>query len=450
MKLIRHMIPVDIGNNQKLIVNSLNGLIDRMEASTFEILAKWQKCKVIVPENDLEAELYNVLQSRGYLVKSYEEEIAKKNRMVKFLRDKHAEVKQKPNRITFVMTYNCNFRCPYCFEEGRVVKKEVITPELIDAALKLVGDDLETVGLFGGEPLLPSTRPALEYLISQVPDKAFSITTNGYYLVEFFDLLSTIKISEIMVTLDGEEDAHNKRRYLANGAPTFQKIMQGIQKYLENNIPVCIRMNIDKGNYDKANNLKAHLLEKFAEHGELLSFETSPMMRMDRAERNDILEKLYSEDIDFSHDGRQQRNRFMGRFNPMVNALTGVAKPRPTYSFCYAHMNSYLVDPFGLIYPCLLSVGVEELAIGTYYPEINFKENGINSRNIETIPECRECIYSLLCGGGCPLRLPQYDDLMRPVCFNVSNQIHNILPKFYLAEQCKNQALRKLSIRAKE
>ena len=95
----------------------------------------------------------------------------------------------------------------------------------------------------------------------------------------------------------------------------------------------------------------------------------------------------------------------LGKFSPVVNALTVGAKPRPLYNFCSAHSNSYFVDPFGLIYPCIPSVGVEALAIGRYYPVHELKANGIHTRSIETIGKCINCIYSLFCGGGCPLRI---------------------------------------------
>lgn len=81
------------------------------------------------------------------------------------------------------MTYNCNFRCPYCFEAANDNPNEAyINEEHIDAALEIAGKDLVHIGLFGGEPLLPKNRKSIEYLISKDPDKKYSIITNGYYL----------------------------------------------------------------------------------------------------------------------------------------------------------------------------------------------------------------------------------------------------------------------------
>ena len=432
MKLIRHIIPVDIDKNQKLIINSLNGLMDKVDANVFELLTKWRSCNEIIPVGEFETGIYNSLMTRGYLTESQEAENAIKQKIIEKLRAYHKSNASKCNHITFVMTYNCNFRCHYCFEGKSNVKKEVITPEQIDAALALSGGDLLTVGLFGGEPLLPATRTSLEYLISKTYNKQFNITTNGYYLEEFFDLLSPLKFSSIMVTLDGDEKSHNSRRYLANGKPTYQKIMQGIQKYLENRMPICIRMNVDKSNIKSVQNIKASLIQRFNKYKEFLTFELSPMLDATHEERTQVHKQLYSNDVGFSNEEKQQRNRMLGKFRPIVNAISVGSRVRPTYSTCHAHYgNSILVDPFGLIYPCLVAVGKEELAVGTYYPEVNYKENSIFTRNIETIPECSNCVYSLLCGGGCPLSLPSYQNVCKPACASIRNQIHNILPQLY-------------------
>lgn len=444
MKLIEHIIFVDIGNNKNLLINSLNGLIDRIDSSIYDTIIKWQNCDEIVPNGEWEVTLYNNLKFRGYLVNSKNEEMARKEEILMALRKQHATTQPNNKHITFVMTYDCNFRCPYCFEGGAdknklsknqavltCTKKAVMTPTLIDAALDLVGKGLQSVGLFGGEPLLPKNRFALEYLISRAPEKTYNIITNGYYLEEFFDLLSKINISDIMVTLDGEEKTHNRRRYLANGKPTYKKIMAGIKKCLENNIPICIRMNLDASNYAECNELKKKLLEQFAEYKNFLSFEISPMFEASVHEKNKMFFELYKSDVEYTLEEQKQRNRLLSKGSPILNAIMGNGKLRPSYTYCYAHDNGFLVDPYGNIFPCLLAVGKDELAIGKYFPAVEFKQKSIRTRNIDKIPECRECKYSLLCGGGCPVHLSDYNDVYKPVCYSIKNQIHNISPIIY-------------------
>ncbi|MCL1996424.1 MAG: radical SAM protein [Defluviitaleaceae bacterium] len=433
MKLIRHMIPVELGNGSRLLINSLNGLMDEIDDSAYKIVAEWQKLDKIVPGDKSEVELYDNLLSRGYLVSNDEEEVAKKNKVVGALRNFHQKNKGKYKHITFIITYNCNFRCPYCYEGDKIAREEVMTNEMIDAALDVAGGELESVGLFGGEPLMPSTRQAIEHLVSRTKDKPYNIITNGYYLVEYFDLLSQLNIEKIMVTLDGDEDTHNSKRYLADGGPTFQKIMQGIEKFLDGGIPICIRMNIDGGTLNESKALRESLINRFSKHEEMLSFEISPMFHIGhKNEAMDIFQNLYKADLDYSGDDRQQRNTLSGRYSPILNSLTVGSKMMPVYSFCYAHSGStLLVDPYGDIFPCLVAVGNKELSVGSYFPEVVFKENSIYNRNIETIPKCSECVYSLLCGGGCPIGLDKYDDILRPVCHSIHKQIHVAMPMVY-------------------
>lgn len=431
MKLIKHMIFVDIHDNKKLLINSLTGTMDEIDAPIYETLSKWQACEEIITENDLEAELLSNLQSRGYLVNNTEEEIAKKNEILKVLRNEHVKRQKEQRTISFVMTYDCNFRCPYCFEHDAYIKKEVITPEQIDAALKLAGEGVQDICIFGGEPLLPKNRPALEHLFKKAPDKTYQIFTNGYYLTEFLDLILTVNISQVLVTLDGDEESHNSRRVLANGKPTFKKIMDGVEKCLESGINIRIRMNLDKSNCEEGINLREKLLDRFSGYKDNLSFELTTLLGDSYAERSDIMTEIYHSDIKYSFVDRERINNFITKKNSILDHLLYGRDINPLYAYCYAHVDGMVFDPYGDIYPCLGCVGEDRFTIGKYHPLIEFKENSIRNRNIEKIPECRDCIYSLLCGGGCPLKLDGDGDFFRPVCYSVKTLLHKQLPLFY-------------------
>jgi len=437
MKLIKHIIPVEIDDGQVLLINSLNGMIDKVDASTFETITKWQDLDKITPENEFESDLFSSLNSRGYTVNSIEEEMARKNEVIKVLREQYQKNRRVYNSITFIPSYNCNFRCPYCFEGEVTRKKEIMTTEQVDAALALAGDSYNIVSLFGGEPLMLENRPIIEYIASKTKDKLFSIVTNGYYVMEYFDLLIQLKIIRLCIVIDGKEETHNSRRILADGGPTYQKIMQGIEKCLENGINVGIRMNVDDSNFEECKELRLSLVNKFEKYKDFLGFQISTLVGSmeDDVDYDAIgmLHELYEEDIEYTLEERLRRNAIMSSFGPIINALTMGERPKPTYSFCFANEESTLiVDPYGHIHSCLRGVGVEDLAVGTYYPEVKFKESGIHTRNIETIPECTECIYSLLCGGGCPMKSATYDDdTHKPVCTAIHKQIHSLLPRIY-------------------
>ncbi|MCL2188709.1 MAG: radical SAM protein [Defluviitaleaceae bacterium] len=433
------MIFVDADAETKLVINSLYGTMDEVDLNTYSILSSWRALENITPVNDTEQTLYNILQQRGYLIENDAEEMAIKNGILESLRDFHAEEKGKYRGLTIIMTYDCNFKCPYCFEGETNKRKNVMTSEMIDAALNITGDDLEAILLFGGEPLLPQTRPMVEYLFEKKAGISYNIITNGYYLEEFADLLTTVNVGCIFVTLDGDEETHNRRRCLANGEPTYQKILSGVRVCLENKIPIKIRSNVKEGKTELGLDVQNKLAERFKAYGDLLSFQTTTMMGYTDKQKNDVITEMFGAVLQYDKHERMQKNSALGAMNPIVSALSVGKRVQPLYSFCYAHENKIAVDPYGNIYTCLVTVGKNGMEAGIYYPEIQYKENSIKNRNIDKIPECRECIYSLLCGGGCPIRLRDYSDYFRPVCTSIRNQIHHLLPKLYLAEKAHRQ-----------
>jgi len=426
------MIFVDVDDTKKLMVNSLNGTMDEIDIPTFETLSKWRSLESISAGTETESELLDTLQSRGYLVKNDAEEAERKEKILVALRKNHEFDRNNCRHLTFIMTYDCNYRCPYCFEGEEYVKTAVMTPELVDEALKLTSDEnLQTILLFGGEPLLPKTRKTVEYIFSKCPDKIYTIITNGYYLEEYVELLSIVNIYEITVTIDGLESTHNSRRYLANGEPTYQKIIKGVTCALAAELPIKLRVNVSHDNLQEGLKLQKLLLEQFGENNKFLKFELSPMLGYSHEEKSKIMGELFEQVAHLDNVEIARRNTAFVGITPVVSALTTGRPLSPEYSHCYAHKNNLIVDPYGEIYTCLVAVGKEYLAAGKYYPTVEFREHSIRNRNIDQIPECRECVYSLLCGGGCPMSISEPGNLYKPSCSNIQSAIHSILPKVY-------------------
>ena len=427
MKLIKNLICTKI-DDRYLLINSLNGLMDMIDQGTLEFLQKWSKLESICAETLEEKEVFQYLNSRNYLCTDHAQEKQQKDLLIQSLRDASQRKSNTVHGLTFVMTYDCNFRCPYCFERvNDKLRGAYINEAQIDAALKFAGDSLLHIGLFGGEPLLPRNRNAIKYLLQKAPDKSYDVITNGYYLDQYIDLLSKVEVSYVMITLDGKKDTHDKKRFLANGAPTYDKILENIQKALENRIPIRIRMNVDNETIGESVELRDMLLSKFTDYSDLLSFEISPLFEIKWPERNQMMSTLSKADSKLGQPGGE--NVLLSRFSPVVNSVVNGERLRPVYSYCLGHQSSYIVDPNGLIYPCLVAVGKKEYAIGTYYPEVSFYDNSVKCRNIETIEKCRDCAYSLLCGGGCPLKLVNPRDVYQPECGSIMNDIHYLLPQ---------------------
>lgn len=144
--------------------------------------------------------------------------------------------------LTIAPTSDCNFRCVYCYEK-KSIRKKSMTLEVEDAIIDLIKSVKTTissmnVAWYGGEPLLRfDVIERLSKRIIQICKENniqyfSSIVTNGYLLTpEIAKKLAEYQIKNIQVTLDGPKETHDKRRILANGEGSFEKII--------NNIAMC-------------------------------------------------------------------------------------------------------------------------------------------------------------------------------------------------------------------
>ena len=172
----------------------------------------------------------------------------------------------KPLMLTVCPTAQCNFACPYCFQEPGSTH---MTREIQDALVQFVENRLKTniyhemrVDWFGGEPLLvPGT---IEYLSNKfldlatrfdIPYKAL-VHTNGYLLTQKnADLLERCRVTKVIVTVDGDRAAHNSTRHLKGGGPTYDRIMSNLFA-LHTSMTIHVRCNLHANNVESLDNLR--------------------------------------------------------------------------------------------------------------------------------------------------------------------------------------------------
>jgi uncharacterized protein len=179
------------------------------------------------------AETVEMLRSRGYLTEmSSAEEREYVGRLSGFLHRKNLE--GSAPAFMFVPSYECNLRCPYCYEaETRVqlsklkVLRNTLTPEMVDAAYRsmdvIAGARFPgrenpprktTITLYGGEPLALENLPVVEYICEKGAERGytFSAITNAVDLHHFLHLLGPGKIEFLQITLDGPKAIHDRKR----------------------------------------------------------------------------------------------------------------------------------------------------------------------------------------------------------------------------------------------
>ncbi len=432
--ITKFSIIIPVNDKTAVFINTLDGKQFVIDSDERDIIYRWRKTGISIKSDD-EEQLFIQLKENGFIFESVEEEERKESEILERCRLEHELNVKNLNVVTLVLTYGCNFQCPYCYEKGEKEKsQDVMTVEMVDTIFAKY-DHIDSIGLYGGEPLQPSTRRIVEYIVGKRPNDSYSITTNGYYLEEYIPLLRKIKIKEVMVTLDGQRDIHNATRVMpGEKAGTFDKIIKGIDSLLKNNIPVKIRMNISTHNIDSCIAQRDEMREKYTEKIDqnLLSLEMQAQFQLSYKEQDSLNNKLLYYNVGENKALSDADNTMSQKVSPFLSTLIRPQRFKPKYTGCSAEEYARFYDAEGYVYSCAIALGNKKAAIGKYFPDCKMKEYSFINRNIETVEECRKCILKFMCGGGCANGiLGYYGDLNHPNCSYIQNEIKTTLPRLY-------------------
>lgn len=384
-----------------------------------------------VPEKPTDATLQQLVQC-GFLTKrTSDEELAFFKRFVEVKRDKSSK---KMPRYLFMPTYDCNLRCPYCFQDhmrkdpGFKKFLKLMDKETVDRIFSVMPeieekhgfgniDEHRHISFFGGEPLLRENKEIIRYIMDSAKElgsASFSATSNGTELEFYQDLLGKGGISEIQITLDGKAEEHDKRRIYPDGSGSFEKISDNIDLALSKGVFINIRVNVDYGNindlpdiasfvisrgWHKKRNFGAYLAPIHA-----LNENTDKKQCMTTLKLNKEMEKMriaYPDTLMFSVDGDKMKNQSIEIFKDPDKAPSSIKT-----NYCSAHDRMYLFDAQGDIYACWEKTGDKNIRIGTVdkYAGLMFfnkQEANWRSRSVVSNSVCIQCRYAMHCGGGC-------------------------------------------------
>jgi len=381
-----------------------------------------------INSDDSYSELINILNKENFTTElEKEEEIAL---LWSFL-----EKQEMSGRYSVALTYNCNFRCIYCYE--RNVKTNItMNKKMIDRFIEIfLKDEIKgSIGITGGEPLLKKNKEILEYFFQKGEGLKFDIISNGYELSEFVDLLSNYDITSIKVSLDGPKEVHDKRRIHYSGRDTFDTIMKGIKEALDTGLKIVIYVNVDSQNVDKIGELARYLKENNIKAPTLLK-------RVNKRSGLDYPYILTPEEYFrrvFDLLKKEKLNIYIYEFEALLKNLFKSLRDGsiliPKIRYCGGcEPNVLIFDPMGDIYSCDYVLGNEEYKIGTYYPKFELNNNYYlwKNRTASKIKECYECKLAPLCGGGCALEAKNRNGtIYKPYCKETKPLI-DYLPIWY-------------------
>ena len=314
------------------------------------------------------------------------------------------------------VAHSCNLACSYCFAgQGKYHGKDALMSfetgkRAFDFLIENSGTrrNLE-VDFFGGEPLLnwDVVKQLVEYARSIEKEKnknfRFTLTTNGVLIDDEVIEFANKEMSNVVLSLDGRKDVHDKFRVDYAGKGSYDKILPKFKKLVDSREGKNYYM---RGTFTHFNTDFTEDIFHMADLGfKELSMEPvvcspdSPSALTDEDlpvlfEQYEILAKEMIR--------RKKAGDGFTFYHYMLDLKNGPCIYK-RISGCGSGTEYMAVTPKGELYPCHQFVGEEEYCLGNIWdgvqkPEVQDKFRLCNAYSRE---ECRDCWAKLYCSGGC-------------------------------------------------
>ncbi len=305
---------------------------------------------------------------------------------------------------TVLTTYDCNFACTYCIEDGvkaRIYMDENTARRAVSYIKERVNKDSPEkllVNFYGGEPLLnlKAIRTVAGGLKQFASERklpfSFSMTTNGALLApRVVDELKDYGLKSVKITLDGTKELHNKKRPFKNSRGSFDILIRNILSAVDK-IEVDIGGNFDEENIASLYDLLDYLAD-LGLAGKLRSVGFKPIFSTHR-DREKVPHISDMGCVFFEPSVMESMiNLKKALLSKGFKTNTGLG-----VNLCSMVMNAsvFIIDPQGKLYRCPGFVGHEEFIIGDIdHPgDEDFSSQDLWKR-------CIDCAYVPLCGDGC-------------------------------------------------
>jgi len=437
---------VDIGDGTSLLFSGISLCMDlvpknyakRMLVDDFSMLSD-REC--------------DHLCDRGHLTTlSREQELDEFKKQVGFILKKNAEL--AANRqlcLSFVLTYNCNLACKYCFQRTLSKKSraprmraemtdDILTHHLRNMFPEEYSDNKLVFTIFGGEPFLPANREAILRILRYAKQHSIEVstTTNALYVPRMIDLFGRDygKIQIVQVTLDGNRSYHDSQRVPLSGKATFDNIILALRMLKKTSASVLLRVHTHPQQMQSTRELVQYLDDEKITGGNVQLY-FAPL--------NDFRDCSTEDMSEFRSIFASVAKKFSNPPYAGLSFLKHMIEMQdesilPKTQFCGAGSDTTrIVDPLGDIYDCYEDAGNRERRIGNisngrlqFFPSQQY----YSDRHILNIPECLRCSLALYCGGGCPARArTQTGSIFEPYCHQNKMAIAETLKAYFSASK---------------
>lgn len=314
------------------------------------------------------------------------------------------------------IAHTCNLNCSYCFaSQGKYHgERAVMSYEVGKRALDFLVENSGTrrnleVDFFGGEPLLnfDVVKRLVAYARSIEKEAGknfrFTLTTNGVLIDEDVIDFANRECANVVLSLDGRKEIHDRFRVDYNGKGSFDKIVPKFKQLVEarGGKNYYMRGTFTHANPDFLEDIKVMLDLGFNE----LSMEPVVCAAGDPAELTDedtaVVMEQYEKLAELMLE-RSKEGRPFTFYHYMID-LTGGPCIYKRISGCGSGTEYMAVTPWGDLYPCHQFVGDEAYRLGDIYTGVTNKEKQAEfaACNVYAKEKCRDCWARLYCSGGC-------------------------------------------------
>ncbi|MGB7217818.1 MAG: radical SAM protein [Vicinamibacterales bacterium] len=400
--------------------------------------------------DEAEREAIDLLSENGFLVDDRKADQRRLDDYFSAVKNDNSEL-----HVTVLTTLQCNFACDYCFQGDHGDYNKFAEKMTLETAAK-VGDWIEremdtvrpeklTLMFFGGEPLL--NLPVMYYLAERMwgasqtrsLPMSFHVITNGLLLTpEVVDRLKPYGLDGFKITLDGDQDTHNRMRPLRGGQGTFDRIIENIRQ-VAGRCNIAIGGNFDESSIDSYPALLDFLRQQeFAD--KLLSVNFKPIVRYGTpaapkgmlplipvGANGQPLKPLGGTCMSNVGEGGGSGCDSCGSLDEKMELLRKETKRHGFRTLdgvhngpCHLHhKNAQTVGVDGSLYPCPGFTGEQALSVGHIDGRLEALRETARAKFERLHPwdECKDCAFIPVCAGGCLVAShSQLGDVNLPTC----------------------------------
>lgn len=363
-----------------------------------------------------EEKCFQLLCEKGFVIEEHVDEIQK----VEEIKVRRLEEKKKMLALTIIPTYQCNFKCIYCWENTKN-QNDNMEKAAQERLLGFIEDKMKEassldIDWFGGEPLI--AYDAMQNLLVNIDrickenKKPYtcSLTSNGYLLTEDkVRFLVKHHTHFFQITLDGNKELHNRNRPLKSGGETYDTILYNLKKIRDNikeqYFRVLIRLNVTEETAKNTNEYFEMIEKEFSKDRRFLVYiqgvEKHNEVKFEEMqgkylEHHEVTEALYDLCIE---------KKIMTSTLKMLS---------PGDLMCKAmHDNSIFINSKCEIYKCDMDMQKSHVSyMGSLFEDEKIELHGEKfdywKKVMNKLDYCDDCLLLPLC---CGLKCPYYNTL---------------------------------------